>query len=77
MAKKNPIENLDLTNLNDCNAAIQSLLHSRQGYKGWFNKAKQDCERVLERFSKPLKYGDKAIELTEKAFDSLEKYSPN
>ena len=77
MAKKNPIENLDLANLNDCNAAIQSLLHSRQGYKGWFKKAEKDCERVLERFSKPLKYGDKAIELTEKAFDSLEKYSPN
>lgn len=77
MAKKNPVENLDLTNLNDCNAAIQSLLHSRQGFKGWFNKAQKDCERVLERFSEPLQYGDRAIQLTEKAFDSLEKYSPN
>ena len=78
MAKKKcPTEDLDLANLVDCNAAIQSLLHSRQGLKGWFNKAKQECENVLDRFSQPLKYGDKAIQLTEKAFDSLEKYSPN
>ena len=33
--------------------------------------------RVLDRFCKPLQYGDRAIQLTEKAFDSLEKYSPN
>ena len=77
MAKKNPIEDLDLANLNACNAAIQTLLHSRQSLKGWFNKAKQDCERVLEKYSDPLKYGDRARQITEKAFESLEKYSPN
>lgn len=77
MAKKNPIEDLDLANLNACNAAIQTLLHSRQSLKGWFNKAKQDCERVLEKYSEPLQYGDRAIQITEKAFESLEKYSPN
>lgn len=76
--KKDPLENLDLTNLNECNAAIQLLLLSRQGYKGWYNQAKRKCEQVLERFDKdPVQYGDRAIQLTEKAFDSLDKYAPN
>ena len=36
MAKKDPTIDLDLTNLADCNNAIQVLLHSRQGLKSWF-----------------------------------------
>ena len=77
MAKKSPTEDLDLTNLNDCNAAIQTLLHSRQSLKGWFNKAKQNCEQVLEKYSEPLQFGNRAIQITEEAFESLMKYSPN
>ena len=77
MAKKSPTEDLDLANLKDCNAAIQTLLHSRQSLKGWFNKAKLNCERVLEKYSEPLQFGNRAIQITEEAFESLMKYSPN
>ena len=75
MAKKNPTEDLDLTNLNDCNAAIQTLLHSRQSLKGWFNKAKQNCEQVLEKYSEPLQFGNRAIQLIKEAVQKYMKAS--
>ena len=78
MAEKNPAPpELDLSNVTACNAAIQKLLHSRPGYKTWFNKGVQDCERCLAKFFKPLRFGEKAIETTERAYNSLLKYSPN
>ena len=78
MAEKNPTTpDLDLSNVTVCNSAIQKLLHSRPGYKTWFNKGVQDCERCLAKFSSPLKFGEKAIQTTERAYDSLLKYSPN
>ena len=77
MARKDPTIDLDLTNLADCNNAIQILLHSRQGLKSWFRQGMKKCSQVLERFSEPLKFGDKAIELTENAFQTLQKYYPN
>ena len=67
MAKKSPTEDLDLANLKDCNAAIQTLLHSRQSLKGWFNKAKQNCEQVLEKYSEPLQFGNRAIQLIKRS----------
>ena len=51
---KDPTSDLDLSNLNDCNAAIQVLLCSRQSLKGWFIKATKDCETVLKKYSQPL-----------------------
>ena len=78
MAEKNPAPpELDLSNVTTCNAAIQKLLHSRPGYKTWFNKGVQDCERCLAKFSDPLRFGEKAIQTTERAYNSLLKYSPN
>ena len=78
MAEKDPATpELDLSDVKLCNATIQKLLHSRPGYKTWFNKGVQDCERCLAKFSQPLKFGEKAIETTERAYKSLLKYSPN
>ena len=78
MATKVPATpDLDLSDVSMCNAAIQKMLHSRPGYKTWFNKGVQDCERCLAKFSKPLKFGEKAIQTTEQAYNSLQKYSPN
>ena len=82
MATKDPVTtDLDLTDVKVCNAAIQKLLHSRPGYKTWFNKGVQNCERCLAKFSKrsgqPLSFGEKAIQVNNQAYSSLLKYSPN
>ena len=82
MATKDPVTtDLDLTDVKMCNAAIQKLLHSRPGYKTWFNKGVQNCERCLAKFSKrsgqPLSFGEKAIQVNNQAYSSLLKYSPN
>ena len=69
MARKDPTIDLDLTNLADCNNAIQVLLHSRQGLKSWFRQGMKKCSQVLERFSEPLKFGDKAISFANYFFD--------
>ena len=77
MAEENPTDNLNLDSLEECNSAIQALLHSRQGLKTWFNRAVKDCEYALDRYSNPLQFGDRAIQMTEQAFASFQKYSPN
>ena len=69
---KCPTENLDLSNLTECNAAIQSLLRQHHVLQSWYDSALYECDRVLVKFSVPLCFGDKSIELTEKAFNRLE-----
>ena len=73
-SKQCPTEGLDLSNLADCNAAIQLLLKQRHVLTSWYESCVYECERVLAKFSSPLCFGNKSIELSEKAFDRLEKH---
>ena len=56
MANKDPTTTvLDLLDVKVCNSAIQKLLHSRPGYKSWFNKPMQPV-KVNTKASYPMSY---------------------
>jgi hypothetical protein len=52
-----------------------SNIASFQSLKGWFNKAKQNCEQVLEKYSEPLQFGNRAIQLIKEAVQKYMKAS--
>ena len=52
-----------------------SNIASFQSLKGWFNKAKQNCERVLEKYSEPLQFGNRAIQIKKEAVQKYMKAS--
>ena len=52
-----------------------SNIASFQSLKGWFNKAKQNCEQVLEKYSEPLQFGNRAIQIKKEAVQKYMKAS--